>query len=104
MASGAHAKAAMKVAVTATFKTAGLFVELNMKQCGPLGAPVNVWGETTMWFSALSDYVLLSFLDQICELIKEVRCIMGTGRSFGMILYAEYRQFLVPHSLNGAVV
>ena len=94
----------MKVAVTATFKTACLFVELNMKQCGPLEASVNVPGETTMWFSVPGDCALRSCLDQICELIEEVRCIMGTGRSFGMILDAEYRQFLVPHSLHSAVV
>ena len=57
-----------------------------------------------MSVGALDDRALRLFLDQICELIEEVRCIMGTGRSFGMILHAEYRQFLVPHSLHGAVV
>ncbi len=55
-------------------------------------------------FGAPGDRALPLFLDQIRELIEKVRCIMGAGRSFGMILHTEDRQFLVPHSLHGAVV
>ena len=56
-------------------------------------------------FGALGDCLPLRFvLDQIGELIEKVRCVMRAGRSFGMILHAEDRQFLVPHSLDGAVV
>jgi len=42
--------------------------------------------------------------DQFRELVEEVRRVMGTGRGFGMILHAEDRQLLVPHSLDGAVI
>src|SRR6266487_3009305 len=54
-----------------------------------------------MCVSALS---LALLLDQIGELIEEVGSVMRAGGGFGMILYAEDRQVLVPHSLHGAVV
>src|SRR5882757_4171594 len=45
-----------------------------------------------------------ALLKQVRELIEEVGSVMRAGRGFGMILNAEDRQFLVPHSLQGAVV
>ncbi len=45
-----------------------------------------------------------SLLDQVRELVEEVGGVMRAGRGFGVILHAEDRQFLVPHSLHGAVV
>jgi len=44
------------------------------------------------------------FLDQIGELIEKVGGVMRPGRSFGMILHAEDRQFLVTHPFDGPVV
>ena len=55
-------------------------------------------------FGALSDRALPSLLDQIGELVEEVGGVMRAGRSFGVILHAEDRQFFVPHPLHGAVV
>ena len=39
---GENARAVMKLAATATFKTVGLFVELNMGEYQPARAAVNV--------------------------------------------------------------
>ena len=55
-------------------------------------------------FGALGERALALVLDQMRELIEEVGSVMRAGRGFGMILYAEDRQFLVSHSLHGAVV
>src|SRR5438874_8121779 len=45
-----------------------------------------------------------ALLNQVRELIEEVQGVMRAGRGFGMILDTEDRQFLVPHSFNGAIV
>ena len=42
--------------------------------------------------------------DQLRELIEKIRGIVRAGRGFRMILHAEDRQFLVPHSFDRAVV
>src|SRR6266481_7533288 len=47
---------------------------------------------------------LLLFFDQLSELVEKVGGFMRPGRSFGMILHTEDRQFLVTHSFDCAVV
>jgi hypothetical protein len=92
MARGAQARAAMKAAVTEALKTVGvLFIELNMKQ---------------RWAAPRAGQRIASraFLDQIGELLEEVRRVVRTGRGFRVILDAEDGQFFVPHPLYRAVV
>ena len=61
--------------------------------------------KTTLWFAWQTRLPAShAFFDQIGELIEEVRSVMRTGRGFGMILHAEDRQFVVPHSFHGSVV
>jgi hypothetical protein len=55
-------------------------------------------------FGARGERALPLVLDQIRELIEEIRRVMRAGRGFGMILHAEDRQFLVPHSFDRTVV
>src|SRR5438874_10174361 len=97
----------MKVAVTATLKTLGLLlIELNIREMWAARRTGQRCGGINRTFVSARPAIapLPLFLDQIRELIEKVRCIMGAGRSFGMILHTEDRQFLVPHSLHGAVV
>src|SRR6266516_4292554 len=107
IANGADARAAMKVAVTATLKTVDLLLlELNIREMSAArrAGQRARRDKQNVRFGALGDRALSLFLDQIRELIKKVRCIMGAGSSFGMILHTEDRQFFVPHSLHSAVV
>src|SRR5437764_10069371 len=46
----------------------------------------------------------LLFFDQLGELVEDIGGVMRSGRSFGMILHTENRQFLVTHSFDCAVV
>src|SRR6266478_1603544 len=111
IASGAHARPAMKVAVTATLKMVGLFVELNIRLiwaaqrfgsivAASLGEAAGELGAR----AAPSIRRLPLLLNQLCELIEKIRGIMRAGRSFGMVLHAEDRQLLVAHSLHCAVI
>src|SRR5207247_10624588 len=93
------------VAVTATFKTVGLLlVELNMLEPLPIFSSVNQVGRFTRTARGRLRSIDPTFLDEICELIEEVRGVVWPGRRFWMILHAEDWQRLVPHSLHGAVV
>ena len=42
--------------------------------------------------------------DQLGKLVEKVRGIVWAGCGFRMILHAKDRQFLVPHSLDRAVI
>ena len=83
----------MKVAVTATLTTVGLFgLELNIEKCRLLGVLVN-GADTPIRgsFRRAQQRIRPLLFDQFRELVEKVGRVMGARRGFGMILHAEDR-------------